>query len=159
MLFRSLVTASGMAAISTVLLQLCQSGDEIVSSRTVYGGTYALMKYFLPRFGIKTRFVNIVDLDAVEQAITGRTRLIYCETLSNPLLELADIPRLGELAHDYEVPLVVDNTFTPLIFAPLDLGADIVVHSLTKYINGSSDCVAGAICASTEFVHSLMNVS
>jgi len=155
----ALVTASGMAAISSVLLQLCRSGDEIVSSRTVYGGTYALMKYFLPRFGIKTRFVNIVDLAAVEEAITGRTRLIYTETLSNPLLELADIPGLSELAHDYELPLVVDNTFTPLIFTPLEMGADIVVHSLTKYINGSSDCVAGAVCATPQFVRSLIDVS
>ncbi len=153
------VTASGMAAISDTILQLCKTGDEIVASRTIYGGTYALLKNFLPRLGIRTKFVNIQDLKAVEKAVNKRTRLIFCETMSNPLLEIADLPALGEIAHAHKIQLVVDNTFSPMLFSPLELGADIVVHSLTKFINGTSDCVAGAICGSDEFIHQLLDVN
>lgn len=153
------VSASGMGAITSTLLQLCGQGDHIVSSRTIYGGTYAFLKNFTPKFGIKTTFVDITKIDIVEAAITPQTRVIYCETVSNPLLEVADIASLSKLAKKYNLKLVVDNTFSPLSVSPALLGADIVIHSLTKYINGSSDTVGGVTCASREFIDSLKNVN
>jgi methionine-gamma-lyase len=153
------VSASGMGAITPTLLQLCSQGDHIVSSRTIYGGTYAFLKNFTPKFGIKTTFVDITKIDIVEAAITPQTKVIYCETVSNPLLEVADIASLSILAKKYNLKLVVDNTFSPLSVSPALLGADIVIHSLTKYINGSSDTVGGVTCASREFIDSLKNVN
>ena len=153
------VYASGMGAISAVIMQLCNSGDHIVSSRTIYGGTYAFMKNFLKKFQIKTNFVDITKLEKVESSITPKTKMIYCEAVSNPLLEVADIKGLAKLAKKYNIPLVIDNTFSPLGISPAHLGADIVIHSLTKFINGTSDCVAGAVCASTEFCLSLKDVN
>ncbi len=153
------VSASGMGAITPTLLQLCSQGDHIVSSRTIYGGTYAFLKNFTPKFGIKTTFVDITKIDIVEAAITPQTKVIYCETVSNPLLEVADIGSLSILAKKYNLKLVVDNTFSPLSVSPALLGADIVIHSLTKYINGSSDTVGGVTCASREFIDSLKNVN
>ncbi len=153
------VMASGMAAISTTLLRLCSAGDEIVSGRTVYGGTYALLKNLLPRFGITTRFVDLTDADAVRAAMTDRTRVLYCESLSNPLLEVANLPRLGAIAHERGARLVVDNTFAPLLLSPLRLGADVVVHSMTKFINGMSDCVAGCVISSEEFITELNDIN
>lgn len=153
------VTASGMGAITAVLLQLCSSGDHLVSSRTIYGGTYAFLKNFLKRFQIEVSFVDITDLDAVAKACRSNTRLIYCESVSNPLLEVADISALSKLADKRDIPLVVDNTFSPLSIAPARLGAHIVVHSLTKFINGSSDTVAGAVCADKEFCLALKDVN
>ncbi|MBT8235201.1 MAG: aminotransferase class I/II-fold pyridoxal phosphate-dependent enzyme, partial [Bacteroidia bacterium] len=155
----AIVTASGMGAISAVALQLCSAGDEIVSARTIYGGTYALLKKFITKFNIGTSFVDIRDLKAVEAAITPNTKVLYCESVSNPLLEVANIAALAKLADKYDIPLVVDNTFTPLSIHPLKLGAHIVIHSLTKFINGSSDCVAGAICGTKEFCLSLKDVN
>lgn len=153
------VTASGMGAITATIMQLCNAGDHIVSSRTIYGGTYAFMKNFLPKFNIKCSFVDSTDLRAVEQSITDQTKIIYCETLSNPLLEVSDIAALSKLAKKYDLPLVVDNTFSPLSITPSVLGADIVIHSLTKFINGSSDAVAGVVCASKDFCLSLKDVN
>ena len=153
------VSASGMGAITPTLLQLCGQGDHIVSSRTIYGGTYAFLKNFTPRFGIKTSFIDITKLDLVEAAINENTKVLYCETVSNPLLEVADIESLSKIAKKYNLKLVVDNTFSPLSVAPAKLGADIVIHSLTKYINGSSDTVGGVTCASQEFIDSLKNVN
>lgn len=153
------VYGSGMGAITSVLLQLCDSGDHIVSSRTIYGGTYAFLKNFIKKFNIATSFVDITKLDAVEKAITPTTKMIYCEAVSNPLLEIADIEGLSRLAKKYNIPLVVDNTFSPLSISPIALGADVVIHSLTKFINGSSDCVAGAVCGTTEFCLSLKDVN
>lgn len=153
------VTASGMGAITSVILQLCQAGDEIVSSRTIYGGTYAFLKNFTPKFNIQTRFVNITHLEEVEKSITEKTKLIYCETVSNPLLEVADIRALATLANKYQIPLVVDNTFSPLSVAPATLGAQVIIHSLTKFINGSSDTMGGVICASQEFINQLKDVN
>ena len=153
------VTASGMAAISTALLQLCNTGDEIICGRSIYGGTYAFMKNFLPRLGIHTHFVNLQNLAEVERAITPRTKVIYGESLSNPLLEVAAIPRLAHIANEHGLTLVIDNTFSPLLISPIALGAQVVVHSLTKFINGTSDCVAGAICASKTFVNQLADVN
>ena len=153
------VSASGMGAITPTLLQLCNQGDHIVSSRTIYGGTYAFLKNFTPKFGIKTTFVDITKIEIVEAAITRETKVIYCETVSNPLLEVADIASLSILAKKHNLTLVVDNTFSPLSVSPALLGADIVIHSLTKYINGSSDTVGGVTCASQEFIDSLKNVN
>ena len=153
------VSASGMGAITPTLLQLCGQGDHIVSSRTIYGGTYAFLKNFTPRLGIKTSFVDITKLDVVEAAITDNTKVLYCETVSNPLLEVADIAGLAKIAKQYNLKLVVDNTFSPLSVAPIKLGADIVIHSLTKYINGSSDTVGGVTCGSREFINSLKDVN
>lgn len=153
------VTASGMGAITPVLLQLCGAGEEIVSSRTIYGGTYAFMKKFLPKLNIKTNFVDITKLDLVEAAITDKTKILYCETVSNPLLEVADIEALSKIAKKYNLKLVVDNTFSPLSVTPVLLGADVVIHSLTKFINGSSDTVGGVICSSTNFINELKDVN
>ena len=153
------VSASGMGAITPVLLQLCSAGDEIVSSRTIYGGTYAFMKNMLPKWNIKTRFVDITKLDKVEAAITSNTKVLYCESVSNPLLEVADIENLALIAKKHGIKLVVDNTFSPLSVSPAKLGADIVIHSLTKFINGSSDTVGGVVCASQEFINDLKNVN
>ncbi|WP_282050350.1 aminotransferase class I/II-fold pyridoxal phosphate-dependent enzyme [Maribacter aquivivus] len=153
------VTASGMGAITAVILQLCNAGDHIISSRTIYGGTYAFMKNFLIKFGIKTTFLDITDLNAVAAAISPNTKMIYCESVSNPLLEVADISALSRIAKKNELPLIVDNTFSPLTVSPAKLGADIVIHSLTKFINGTSDCVAGVVCGTTEFCLSLKDVN
>lgn len=153
------VTASGMGAITPVLMQLCGHGEHIVSSRTIYGGTYAFLKNFSPRMGIDTSFVDITKLDIVEASITTKTKVLYCESVSNPLLEVADIKGLAKLAKKYNLKLVVDNTFSPLSVSPADLGADIVIHSLTKFINGSSDTVGGVICGTQEFIDQLRNVN
>lgn len=136
--------ASGMAAISSALLALCSAGDHIVASSAVYGGTYALLKTFLPpKNNIATTFVDINDLDAVRSAVTPKTRVIYTESISNPTLVVADLEKLAAIAHDAGAQLVVDNTFAPCIINPAKWGADVVVHSLTKYINGASDIIAG----------------
>lgn len=153
------VTASGMGAITATILQLCGANDHIVCSRTIYGGTYAFLKNFLKRFEIGTSFVDITSLEQVAAAIGPNTKMIYCETVSNPLLEIADIGELSAIAKKNGIPLVVDNTFSPLSVAPVKLGADIVIHSLTKFINGSSDCVAGAVCGTREFCLALKDVN
>lgn len=153
------VTASGMGAITSVLLQLCKSGSHIVSSRTIYGGTYAFMKNFLPDFNIQTSFVNINDVEAIEKAIRPETKVIYCESVSNPLLEVADLKKLSEICKKHQLKLVVDNTFSPLSITPVLFGADIVIHSLTKFINGSSDTVAGVYCANQDFVNDTKSVN
>ncbi len=153
------VSASGMGAITPVILQLCGAGDHVVSSRTIYGGTYAFLKNFTPRFNIKASFVDITKLEVVEAAITENTKVLYCESVSNPLLEVADIAGLAKLAKKYDLKLVVDNTFSPLSISPAKLGADIVIHSLTKFINGSSDTVGGVVCGTQEFINELKDVN
>ncbi|MGF1507953.1 MAG: aminotransferase class I/II-fold pyridoxal phosphate-dependent enzyme [Myxococcota bacterium] len=152
-------TASGMAAISSTVLQLCRPGDHVVCSDTVYGGTYALFKDFLPqKTGLRVSFVNTSDLNAVRNAFHDTTRFLYTETLANPTLRVAPIDQLAQIAHERGAKLVIDNTFSPMIVSPAALGADVVLHSLTKYINGASDIVAGAICGKTEFIQSLMDL-
>jgi methionine-gamma-lyase len=153
------VTASGMGAITAVLMQLCGSGEHIVSSRTIYGGTYAFLKNFAPRMGMDTTFVDITDLDKVERSITPKTRILYCESVSNPLLEVANLSALAKIAQKHDLKLIVDNTFSPLSISPKLLGADVVIHSLTKFINGSSDTVGGVVCGSQEFIDNLRNVN
>ncbi|MDX9790505.1 MAG: aminotransferase class I/II-fold pyridoxal phosphate-dependent enzyme [Candidatus Kapaibacterium sp.] len=153
------VFASGMGAISCTALQICSTGEELVSSRTVYGGTFALFKNLFPKLGIKCNFVDITNLEEVEAAISEKTKMIYCETVSNPMLEVADIPKLRALADKYSCKLVVDNTFTPMVVSPYNLGAHVVIHSLTKYINGASDTVGGAVCSDKEFISELKDVN
>ncbi|MCX4025232.1 aminotransferase class I/II-fold pyridoxal phosphate-dependent enzyme [Endozoicomonas sp. SM1973] len=152
-------TASGMSAISSTLIQLCQPGDEIIAAHSIYGGTFALLNDLLPaKNHIKTHFVDITDIKAVKAAITTKTKVIYAETLSNPTLRVAPIPLLAKLAQQHKLTLVIDNTFSPLIINPINLGADIVLHSLTKFINGASDIIAGAICASQDFILDMMDL-
>jgi methionine-gamma-lyase len=153
------VAASGMGAISPTILQFCGAGDHIISSRTIYGGTYAFLKNFAPRMGVYTSFVDITKLEAVEAAITENTKIIFCECVSNPLLEIADIRGLAEIAKRHGLQLLVDNTFSPLSISPVLLGADVVLHSLTKFINGSSDTMGGVVCGSQELIDSLRNVN
>ena len=153
------VFASGMGAISAVIMQLCSAGDHIVSSRTIYGGTYAFLKNFTPKLEIQTSFVDITDEKLVEAAISKNTKILYLESISNPLLEVANIVVLSKLAKKYKLQLVVDNTFSPLSISPKQLGADIVIHSLTKFINGASDAIGGVVCGTQEFIDDLRNVN
>ena len=153
------VFASGMGAISAVIMQLCSAGDHIVSSRTIYGGTYAFLKNFTPKLEIQTSFVDITDEKLIEAAISKNTKILYLESISNPLLEVANIVVLSKLAKKYKLQLVVDNTFSPLSISPKQLGADIVIHSLTKFINGASDAIGGVVCGTQEFIDDLRNVN
>jgi len=139
-------TASGMSAILAVCMGLMATGDHMVSSRSVFGTTSVLFTKYLPRMGIETTFVPLTDLSAWEQAIRPETRILFLETPSNPLTEVADIRALVELAHDHGCLLVVDNCFcTPALQRPLDLGADLVVHSATKFLDGQGRCMGGAV--------------
>lgn len=153
------VTASGMAAITTVILQLCNAGDHVVTSVTTYGGTFAFLQNYLKKFNIDVTFVNIDDLESVKKAIQPNTKVLYTESMTNPMLQISNIPALAKMIDKTKAKLVVDNTFTPLIISPFRLGADIVVYSMTKFINGKNDCVAGAICASTDFINSISDVN
>ncbi len=151
-------TASGMGAISCALLQLAGQGDHLVASAAVYGGTHALLTELLPAFGVETTLVDPTDSDAFVAATGERTRAWFTEVVGNPTLAVADVGRLGRLAEARGIPLVVDNTFTPAVVSPARLGARIVVYSLTKFINGASDLIAGAICGPRAFVHQLMDL-
>lgn len=152
-------SSSGMSAIACTIMQLCRSGDHVVAGDTLYGGTFAILKEFLPdRVGLSTTFVDVTDHDAVERAFTDKTRVLYVESMANPTLEVADIPALAKIAHDRGAQLVVDNTFCPMVVSPAQLGADVVVYSLTKFVNGASDYIAGAICGRQEFIVNLMDL-
>lgn len=153
------VTASGMGAITSAILQLVNSGDHIVSSITTYGGTYAFLKNYLPKFNIDVTFVDITNLDEVKKAMRPNTKVIYTETMTNPMLNISDLPALSEIAESFGAKLMVDNTFTPMIVTPSKHGAHIVVYSMTKFINGKNDCVAGAICGSFDYINSLADVN
>ena len=148
------MTSSGMGAIATTLLTLLRAGDRLVAARQVYGDTRDLLVRDLPAWGVDVRWVDAVDLDAWRREIDGGpTRVVYAETLSNPQLELTDLPALAELAHGAGARLVIDNTFaTPYVVQPLRLGADVVVHSATKFLNGHSDAIAGAVVADPDLV-------
>lgn len=143
---RGIATSSGMSAILATMLGLCRAGDHIVSSRSIFGSTVNLLSNILPGYAINTSFVGLTDYAAWERAITPSTRLLYLETPSNPLTEIADIKKLAAIARAGDVLLVVDNCFcTPALQLPLALGADIVIHSATKYLDGQGRCVGGAI--------------
>lgn len=153
-------TASGLSAIAAVIMQKCGGGDgKVVSSNTLYGGTWALFDEYLPKnCGIQTTFVDIQNIHAVEHAMKSGAKVLFTESLSNPTLRIADIGALAEIAHANDAILVVDNTFTPMIFSPIQQGADVVVHSATKFISGASDVIAGAICCSNSFLDELMDL-
>jgi methionine-gamma-lyase len=152
-------TASGMSAISCTLLQYLDSGDHVVASNTLYGGTYALLQTFMPKkANVTTSFVDSSNLDAVEAAMTPKTKVLYVEAVSNPMLRIADVPRLAEIAHKHGAILVVDGTFAPLMITAIPLGADVVVHSITKFINGASDIIAGAIIGPATLQGELMDL-
>jgi len=139
-------TASGMAALSSALLTLCSAGDHIVSSAQLYGANVNLLKYTLPRFGIETSFVSATDPDAIKAAIRPNTKLVFGEVVGNPGLDIMDIEAVGRVAHDAGVPLIIDATFnTPRLLKPLTKGADIVIHSLTKWIGGHGVAIGGAV--------------
>jgi cystathionine beta-lyase/cystathionine gamma-synthase len=147
----ALATSSGMAAIHAAVLANVRAGDEIVIPRAVYGGTLGLARSVLERSGIGHRTVDTTDADAVEAALTPRTRLLWLETISNPTTAMADVALLAELAHAHDVVVVVDSTFaSPALANPLAHGADLVVHSTTKYIGGHSDLIGGAVVGSRE---------
>ncbi len=150
---RCVATASGMAAIVTTCMGLLKTGDHIVASRSVFGPTVLLFSNILARFGIETTFVSLTDVQAWEQAIRPNTKLLFLETPSNPLMEIGDITAVAEIAHRHGCLLAVDNCFcTPALQKPLALGADIVVHSATKFIDGQGRCVGGAIVGSEAVV-------
>jgi methionine-gamma-lyase len=153
------VTSSGMAAITCAILHEINSGDHIVANMTSYGGTFAFLKNYLLKFNIETTFVNTSKLDEVKKALRPNTKIIYTETVANPLLQVANIPELKTLAQSVGAKLIVDNTFTPMIVSPYTLGADIVIHSMTKFINGKNDCLAGVICGSEKYIESLVDVN
>lgn len=145
--------ASGMAAI-TALTGLLNYDDEIIAGDDLYGGTVRLLEQVLPRHGIRVRYVDTSDLDAVQRALTAKSKLILIETPSNPFLRISDIRRLGQLAHDAEVLLAVDNSMlSPIFQQPLNLGADFVIHSATKFLSGHSDVTAGAIVTNRADLH------
>ena len=137
--------ASGQAAQTLAILNLAEAGDNIVASQSLYGGTVSLFSNTLPRLGIRTRFVNIHDLKAVAAAIDENTRALYVETVGNPALDVPDLEALSRLAHEFNLPLVVDNTFAPVLVKPLEHGADIVLHSATKWIGGHGTSIGGVI--------------
>ena len=144
-------TACGMSAISTTILTLLRAGDHIVASSSVYGGTYNLLSVTLPRLGITTTFVDASDPKAFEAAIQPTTKLVYSETLGNPKLDFVDIRAVADIAHAHGLPLVVDNTLTPILFKPIEHGADIVIYSLTKYFCGNGTAMGGAVIDSGKF--------
>lgn len=150
---RCLAFASGMAAIMAVGMGLLKTGDHVVCSRGVFGNTVLLFQNYFSKFGVETGFVDLVDAKAWEAAIKPNTRFLFLETPSNPLIEIADIELLATIAHKHGCLLIVDNCFcTPVLQKPFQLGADIVIHSATKYIDGQGRCVGGAVVASNELI-------
>jgi O-acetylhomoserine (thiol)-lyase len=148
----ALATASGQAAETLVITTLAAAGDEIVSTTSLYGGTYNLFHYTLPRLGITVRFVDADDFDGLRAAINEKTRAVYTETLGNPKLDIADIAKLAEIAHEHNVPLVIDNTAsTPALVRPIEWGADIVVNSATKFLGGHGNSIGGVIVDAGKF--------
>lgn len=150
---RCLAFSSGMAAIMAVGMGLLKAGDHVVSSRSVFGNTVLLFQNYFGKFGVETDFVSLIDPEAWEAAIKSNTRFLFLETPSNPLIEIADIKVIAEIAHKHDCLLIVDNVFcTPVLQQPLELGADIIVHSTTKFIDGQGRCVGGAVIASNEII-------
>lgn len=148
----ALAVASGAAAITYTIQNLAQNGDHIVSAKNIYGGSYNLLAHTLPQYGITTTFVNIFDYEAVENAIQENTKAIFIETLGNPNSDVVDIEAIARIAHAHKIPLVIDNTFaTPYLVRPIEYGADIVVHSATKFIGGHGTTIGGVIVDSGKF--------
>ena len=150
---RCLAMASGMAAIASMAFGLLKAGDHVVCSRSVFGNTVLLFQNFLGKFGVETTFVKLTDLSAWEKAMQPHTKLLVLETPSNPLTEMADSRQLATLAHDHGALLAVDNCFcTPALQRPLEMGADLIIHSATKYLDGQGRCVGGALVGSHEIL-------
>ncbi|MCH2448344.1 MAG: PLP-dependent aspartate aminotransferase family protein, partial [Candidatus Poseidoniia archaeon] len=151
---KGLVFSSGMAAIHATLLAFLGQGDRIVTTRDLYGGTYMLLTQDFPRFGIEVEFVDLQDLEATEAALASApTAVLHCETISNPALKVLDLPALAKLAHAHGAKAIVDNTFaSPLHCRPLEQGFDLVLHSVTKYLNGHSDIIGGAVVGPQQLV-------
>lgn len=147
----ALATASGMSAIALSILNIAQSGDEIVSADNLYGGTYTLFHYTLRKLGIKVNFVDSQNLDGFKKAISDKTKAVYVESIGNPKLDVADIEELASLAHERGIPLIVDNTSSPYILRPIDFGADILVYSATKFLGGHGTSIGGVIVDSGKF--------
>lgn len=147
----ALAVASGQSAISLALLNIAQSGDEIVSADNLYGGTYNLFHYTFAKFGIKVNFAPSNDLAAIEKAITPKTKAIYAESIGNPKLDIANVEELSKLAHKHGIPLILDNTVSPYLFSPIEHGVDIVVYSATKFLGGHGTSLGGLIVDSGKF--------
>ena len=148
----ALAVASGAAAISYTIEALAGKGEHIVAQKTIYGGSYNLLAHTLPIYGIESTFVDIHNLDEVKAAIKPNTKAIFIETLGNPNSDIPDIEALSKLAHEHDIPLVIDNTFgTPFLIKPIELGADIVVHSATKFLGGHGTTLGGVIIDSGKF--------
>lgn len=148
----ALALASGTSAIFYSVINLCQAGDEIVSANNLYGGTYTMFKDILPQFGIKAHLVDPTEPKNFQAAITDKTKLVYCETVGNPGLEVTDLAAIATIAHEHGIPLIVDSTFTtPYLLRPIEHGADIVVHSLTKWLGGHGAGIGGIVVDSGKF--------
>jgi O-acetylhomoserine (thiol)-lyase len=147
----ALAVASGQSAITLALLNIAQAGDEIISADNLYGGTYNLYHYTFPRLGIKVNFVKSNDLDALEKAITPKTKAVYAESIGNPKLDVADLEGIARIAHRHGIPFVLDNTVSPYLLRPIDFGVDIVVYSATKFIGGHGNSLGGVIVDSGKF--------
>lgn len=147
------VAASGMGAIASALFTALSAEDHIIASRTLYGCTHTLINHQFPRFGIETTFIDFRDPSAVKDAMRPNTKVLYCESPSNPTMDLADLKELADVAHEGGAILMVDNTYcTPVVQRPLELGADVVVHSATKYLNGHGDIIAGIVVGKKDFI-------
>ena len=156
---RSLIFSSGMGAITTTLLTLLKPGDEILCNSNIYGETYQVLASLLPKFGVNTVFVDFCDLKNARKAISPATKLVYSEVCTNPTLCIADVPELANIAHTNGALLMIDNTFTTAIaIKPITLGADIVINSLTKFMNGHSDALGGSITASADIIDQISPV-
>ncbi len=150
------IFSSGLSAIFNLVVTVAQAGDHIISDNTIYGGTYALLSSILPRLGITVTFINAADIDEYTKAVTKETKLVFIETPANPTLKVVDIERCVKIAHKKGVPVCIDNTFaTPYLQRPIELGADIVTHSMTKYLGGHGDIIGGAVVGKKDFIKEL----
>ena len=147
-----LALASGSAATTYAIMTICEAGDNIISTSTLYGGTYTLFAHQLPRFGVDVKFGNHEKIDDMAKLIDAKTKAIFCESIGNPAANVVDIPKMAKIAHEHGIPLIVDNTVpSPYLFRPIEHGADIVVHSLTKYMGGHGTSIGGIIVDSGKF--------
>src|SRR5574343_1666932 len=147
----ALAVSSGQSAITIALLNIAQAGDEIVSADNLYGGTYSLFHYTFPRLGIKVNFVKSNDLEAIQKAITPKTKAVYAESIGNPKLDVADLEGISKVAHKHGIPFILDNTVSPYLLRPFDHGVDIIVYSATKFIGGHGTSLGGLIVDSGKF--------
>ncbi|HNW68556.1 MAG TPA: PLP-dependent aspartate aminotransferase family protein [Bacteroidales bacterium] len=155
--YNSVVVSSGMAAVNTVYMSFLKSGDHMISSDAVYGPSRVVMEKYWANFGVESTYVDTCDLKNIEKAIQPNTKMLYLETPANPTIAITDIKAASELAHKHNIIVVVDNTFcSPILQKPLDLGADVVLHSMTKFLNGHADIVAGSVIAKTKELYSVI---